>query len=93
MPAVIDTPAIVEHEAYALYGEHDRDNPHEEQPQARAAHAGFWQTVKQYVTRHRVQTPTGTPSLSHISRHPLEMPLERLAREHPTLFLRVFTGL
>jgi hypothetical protein len=84
MPSVLDVPEVVEDvDVYDL---------HEEQPQARAAHPGFWQTVKQYVTWHRVQTPTGTPSSSHVSRHPIEMPLERLVREHPTLFLRVFTG-
>ena len=83
MPSMMDAPEVVEYEEHDLY---------EEQPQVRAAHPGFWQTVKQYIRRHRVQTPTGTPSLSHISRHPIEMPLERLARENPTLFLRVFTG-
>jgi hypothetical protein len=84
MPAVLDAPEVLEYEEQDL---------HEEQPQVRIAHAGFWHTVGQFVRRHRVQTPTGTQSLSHISRHPIEMPLERLAREHPTLFLRVFTGL
>ena len=93
MPAMMDTPEIVEHEEHALYGEHDLDNPHEEQPQARAAHPGFWQTVKQYVKRHRVHTPPGTPSTPYGSLHPIEMPMERLAREHPTLYLRVLTGL
>jgi len=83
MLSVIDTPEIGEHEEHDLY---------EEQPQARAAHRGFWQTVKQHVTRHRVQTPTGTPSLSHISRHPFETPVEFWARQYPSLYLEAFAG-
>ena len=83
MPSVLDVPEVVEDvDVYDL---------HEEQPQVGATYPGFWRTVVQYVKRHRVHTPHDT-SLSHISRHPIEMPLERLAREHPTLFLRVFTG-
>ena len=84
MPAVIDAPEILEQEEHDLY---------EEQPQVRAAHTGFWHTLVQYVRRHRVHTSHGTQSLSHISRHPIEMPLERLAREHPTLYLLGFCGL
>jgi hypothetical protein len=83
MPAVIDAPEVVEYEEQDFQ---------EEQPQARAAHPGFWQTVKQYVKRHRVHTPHDTPLSFYVSRHPIEMPMERLARENPTLFLRVFTG-
>ena len=83
MPAVIDTPEIVEHEEHTIS---------EEQP-VRKAHPGFWYTVLQYVKRHRVHTPHGMPSLSHGSLHPIEMPMERLAREHPMLYLRVYTGL
>jgi len=63
MPAVIDAPEVV------AYEEQDCQ---EEQPQARAAHPGFWQTVKQYVKRHRVHTSTDTPLSFYVSRHPNE---------------------
>ena len=84
MPSVIDTPEVVEHE------EHDL---HEERPQVRVARAGFWHTVVDYVRRQRVRRLQRTSSSSHVSRHSIEMPMERLARENLTLYLRVFTGL
>jgi hypothetical protein len=84
MPAVMDTPEVVEREEHDLY---------EEQPQVHATHPGLWHTLLQYVRRHSVHRLKSTSSLAHVSRHPIEMPLERLARENPTLFLRVFTGM
>jgi len=90
MPAVMDTPEVLEHEEHALYEEHDL---YKEQPPVRGAHPGFWHRVMQYVKRHRVHTPHGMPSSSHGSLRPIEMPMERLAREHPMLYLRVYTGL
>ena len=42
MPAVIDTPEVVEHEAHALYEAHDFST---EQPQVHVARSGFWHTV------------------------------------------------
>jgi hypothetical protein len=83
MPAVIDAPEIVEQEEQDLY---------EARPQAHATHPGFWHTVVEYVRRHRVHTLHDTLSSYHGSPHPIEMPMERLARENPTLFLRVYTG-
>ena len=84
MPAVIEAPEVV------AYEEQDFQ---EEQPQVCAAHPGFWHTMMQYVKRHRVHTSTGTPLSCQGSPHPVETPMERLARENPTLYLRVFTGL
>ena len=65
----------------------------EEQPPAHAAYPGFWHTVGEYVRRKSTHRLQSTSSSSHISLHPIEMPMERLAREHLTLYLRVFTGL
>lgn len=90
MLSVIDAPERVEHEEHAVYEEHDI---YEEQSPVREAHPGYWYRVLQYVKRHRVHTSHGTPSSSHRPLHPIEMPMERLARENPTLFLRVYTGL
>jgi hypothetical protein len=84
MLSVMDAPEVVEHE------EHDLQ---EKPPQVRVARSGFWHTVVQYVRRHRARNSCHTRSSSHVSLHPIEMPMERLAREHPMLYLRVFTGL
>ena len=84
MPSVLDTPTRVEHD------EHDLQ---EEQPQVHAVHPRFWHTVLQYVRRHRVHTSSRTRSSSRISLHQIEWPMERLAREHPTLYLLGFCGL
>jgi hypothetical protein len=89
MPAVIDTPAIVEHEEHALYEAHDL---HEEQPQARAAHPGFWHTVVQSIRRQRVHTLQRPPSSLHVSLHPFETPVEFWARQYPSLYLQAFAG-
>ena len=71
MPSVIDAPEIVEHEEHAIY---------KEQLPVCETHPGFWHTVLQYVRRHRVHTPYGTPSSSHGPLHPIEMPADLLAR-------------
>ena len=89
MPAVMDTPEVVEHEEYALDEEHDL---HTEQPQVRVAGSGFWRTVVQYMRRQSAHRRHRTPSSSHGSLHPIEMPLERLARENPTLYIQAFYG-
>jgi hypothetical protein len=84
MAGVMNDPEVVAYEECTLY---------EEQPPAHAAYLGFWHTVVQYVRQQRVRRLQRTSSSSHVSRHPMEMPMERLAREHLTLYLRVFTGL
>ena len=83
MPSVIDTPEIVEHEEHAIY---------KEQPPVRKAHPGFWHTVLQYVKRHRVHTPHGTPSSSYRRLHPIEMPVDMLARQYPGLYIQAYAG-
>jgi hypothetical protein len=89
MPSVIDAPEIVEHEEHAVYEEHDI---YEEQSPVREGHPGFWHTVLQYVKRHRVHIPHGTPSSSHGSLHPIEAPADLLAREYPSLYIRAYAG-
>ena len=78
MPAVIDAPAVIEYK---------------EQANVHATHHGFWHTLQQYVKRHRSHTSHGTPSSCQGLLHPMEMPLERLARENSMLYLQVNTGL
>jgi len=84
MPGVMHAPEDVEEKEYDL---------HEKQPQVRGARAGFWHMVRAYMRRQRVRRLQSTLSASHVSRHPIEMPMERLARENLTLYIRVFTGL
>jgi hypothetical protein len=48
--------------------------------------------VLQYVKRHRVHTPHGTPSSSHRPLHPIEAPADLLAREYPSLYIRAYAG-
>jgi len=83
MAGVMHDPEVVAYEEWTLY---------EEQPPAHAASLGFWHTVMEYVRRQRVRKVQSTSSSSHVSLHPIEMPMERLAREHLTLYLRVLTG-
>jgi hypothetical protein len=90
MPAVIDTPEVVEHEEHALYDEHDL---YEEQPPVREAHPGFWHRVQQYVKRHRVHTPHGTPSSTHGPLHGIDTPEDLLARQYPALSIRPYAGI
>ena len=84
MPSVMDAPEVVEHE------EHDL---HEERPQVLVARSGFWHTLVQYMRRHRVHTSSRTRSSGRVALRQLESPMERLARENPTLFLQGFCGI
>jgi hypothetical protein len=84
MAGVMHDPEVVAYEECTLY---------EEQPPAHAAYLGFWATVVEYVRQYRIHRLQSTSSSSYVSLHPIEMPMERLAREHPSLYLRVFTGL
>jgi hypothetical protein len=83
MPSVIDTPARVEYEAYAVY---------EAQSPVREAHPGFWHRVLQYVKRQRVHTPHGTPSTSYGPLRRIETPADLLAREYPALYIQACAG-
>jgi hypothetical protein len=82
MPAVIDTPEVVEYE------EHDL---HAEQPQVRVAQSGFWRTVAQYMWQRARRLPR-TPSSPHGSLHPMETPADLLARQYPSLYIRAYAG-
>jgi len=84
MASIMHDPEVVAYEACTLSGE---------QPPAHAAYLGFWRMMVQYVRRNSTHRLQRTSSSSPVSRHPIEMPMERLAREHLTLYLRVFTGL
>ena len=84
MPAVIDTPEVVEHEA------HDCST---EQPQSHVARSGFWRTVGQYLRRQSVHRLYRTRPASHGSLYPIEMPADMLARQYPGLYLQASAGI
>lgn len=83
MPALIDTPEVVEHEEHAFYAE---------QPPVRQAHPRFWYRVLQYVQRHRVHILHGTPCSSHRPHQRIDTPADLLAREYPNLYIRAYAG-
>jgi hypothetical protein len=90
MSAVMDTPEILEHKEHDLYEEHDLQ---EEPPKVRGARGGFWHTVVQSLRRdstHRLQRRS---SADRSARRQLELPMARLAQEHPMLYLLGFFGM
>jgi hypothetical protein len=82
MPLVIDAPEIV-------VQVHDR---HAEPPQTRASQRGFWHTLVQYVRRSVAQSPRSTQPLCTVPCQRIETPIERLARQYPSLYLEAFRG-
>ena len=83
MPAVVDTPEVMDYETYDLPEEH---------PPVRPARAGFWQMVMQYVRRPKVHRFHRTPSFPR-SVHTCEAPADLLARQYPTLFIQAYAGI
>ena len=80
MPAVIDTPErIVDVETPVLSAE---------RPQARGIRVGFWRTLAHGITRLLTPLPPERHAPSSSVRRPFETPMDRLAREHPSLSLR-----
>jgi hypothetical protein len=83
MPAIIDTPEVVEYEEHILY---------EEQPPVCEAHSGVWRRVLQHVKQHRVHTRHGAPSSSHGPLHRIDTPEDLLARQYSALYIRAYAG-
>jgi hypothetical protein len=89
MPAVLETPEVVEREDSAL-----AEAPHlsEAPPQVRPARAGFWQRVAQSLRRHRVHRCHRPPSFP-CSMHTCEGSADLLACQYPTLFIQAYAGI
>ena len=83
MPAVLDTPEVMDYESYDLPEAH---------PQVRPDRAGFLQMVMQSMRRQRVRRVRYTPSC-HRSMHTCEAPADLLARQYPTLFIQAYAGI
>jgi len=79
MPTVMDIPA---HSADVAT--HDR---HSEWPRTPPAHPGFWRTLAQGITTYLAPTPREWQGPSCRVRCSFETPMDRLAREHPSLSL------
>ena len=88
MPSVMDAPELIE------YAEtHDLTIETIERPQPRQSRPGFWRTLVHKLAWYL----TPTPHERHVpvchGHRPCETPADRLARQYPTLYLRVFSGL
>ena len=84
MPGVTHGSEVVAYEECILY---------EEQPPVRATLLRFWHTLVEYLRRYRTHRLQSMSSSSHLSLHPIELAIERLAREHPALYLMTFSGI
>ena len=79
MPSVLATPERIEH----------IETPHlpAERPQARHAHLrGLW-TLAHWVARHMIHSPRARQAPLSGVRRPFETPMDRLAREYPSVSL------
>ena len=83
MPAVLDTPEVMDYETYDLP---------EAQPRVRPNRAGFWYTVGQYMRRQRVHR-FRRPSSSRLPVQKFEAPADLLARQYPTLCIQAYAGI
>jgi hypothetical protein len=83
MPAVLDTPEVMDSETYDLPEAH---------PQVCPDRAGFWQMVMQSMRQQRVRRFHRTPS-SRLPVQKFEAPVDLLARQYPTLFIQAYAGI
>ena len=79
MPAVVDTPELME---IAQIETHDLTR---EQPPARTARPGFWRTLAHGITTYLTPTPYERHAPGSFARRPFESPMDRLVRENPFL--------
>ena len=80
MPAVIDTPELIE------YVDTHELTTHEltiERPQQRRASPGFWRMLGHRMTQHLTPMPYERHAPSRSPHRPFEAPMDRLAREYP----------
>ena len=90
MPEVIDAPAAVQEEWRPPYDEKIESLPSITQPQHERTglFTALWSGVTRLLKRH----PRLQPSVTHTKQR-FELPLERIAREHPSLFILAMSGL
>jgi hypothetical protein len=88
MPSVMDAPALSEY-----VETHDLTIETLERPQIRRARPGFWRTLAHTITAHLTPTQRERHASSCSTCRPCETPADLLARQHPTLYLRVICGI
>jgi hypothetical protein len=79
MPAVIET-----HELEIEYVE-TYDLSIEERPPARQTRPGFWRTLAHGILKHLTPMPYERHAPSCSAHRPFETPMDRFAREYPSL--------
>ena len=79
MPSVLATPERIEH----------IETPHlpAERPQARHAPPGCLRTLAHWLVRHMTRSPRARQAPSAGVRRPFETPMDRFAREYPSVSL------
>ena len=79
MPSVLATPEHIEHV----------ETPHlpTEQPQVRHAHHGCLRTLAHWLVRHMTRSPRARQAPSAGVHRPFETPMDRFAREYPSVSL------
>ena len=88
MPSVMDAPELVEY-----VETHDLTIEMRERPQPHQARPRFWRTLAQTIAGYFTPAPRKQHASSCRVRQPFETPADQLARQYPTLYLRVFTGI
>ena len=77
MPAIIDTPEYIDDvEMPALLAE---------RLQAHGARPGFWRTLAHGISKHLTPMPHERQAPACSPRRPFEAPMDRFAREYPSL--------
>jgi hypothetical protein len=74
MPAVIDTPELLEYV--------EIHNLHIEKPRTRQARPGFWRTLVHRMAQHLTRTPHASQAPSCSVHRPFETPMDRVTREY-----------
>ena len=77
MPAVIDTPQLLEH--------NETDTLSIERPQPRRVRPRFWRTLAHGITQDLTPTPRERHAPSCSMPRPFETPMDRLVRELPSI--------
>ena len=79
MLSVLDAPDLHEHL--------ERHDLNISKLRVRGARPGFWHTLAHGITKHMTHTPRTGQAPSCSARRPFETPMDRCAREHPSLAL------
>lgn len=92
MPQIIDAPEAIQAERWPQHQEEEKTTPLAASAASRCERPGFlaalWSAVTSLTARH----PRPQPYVTHTPQR-FELPIERIAREHPFLFIVGMSGL